>query len=178
MYYTNEGWFINLTNTIIPKEISGLLQLGESFSLPDSFDRKNSIMEFIKDIETYTKIHKFECQLRIRNMVIPELHNILRGKRSNDPIQEKLWSMMKSTISFRHKHLDIFFTKADKESIIIASDRHVYNNKIMALLNDKDTYMLVDKDSSPIIKRKLNEIFKKWLSKDYINKKVFYIKNK
>lgn len=77
---TKDGWFINLTNTIIPQEVSGLLQLGKRFSLPDMFDRKSSIMAFIKDIETYTNLHTFEIQHKIRDLLIPEFHNFIRQK--------------------------------------------------------------------------------------------------
>lgn len=81
---------------------------------------------------------------------------------------------MKSTVSFCKEHPDIFFTRVDKGNITVAMDRQVYNNKMLALLNDKDTYSLVDKDPSPGIERKLNEILKKWLSKEYITKKKFF----
>jgi len=39
--HTNEKWFLNLSNSVIPKEVSTLLQLGDRFSLPMYHDRSS-----------------------------------------------------------------------------------------------------------------------------------------
>lgn len=38
--YTNKKWFINLINTVIPINVSNLLQLGGNFCLPIDRNRK------------------------------------------------------------------------------------------------------------------------------------------
>lgn len=49
---TNKKWFINLTDTDIPSNVSNLLQLRSNFSLPINNDKKLAIHEFIKNIES------------------------------------------------------------------------------------------------------------------------------
>jgi len=53
----NKKWFINLSDKVIPHEVSMLLQFGDRFCLPNSINKKTAIHEFIKDIESNMKYH-------------------------------------------------------------------------------------------------------------------------
>jgi len=47
--HTNNKWFINLSNTLIPKQVSNLLQLGGNFGLPiDKFSKKKLYMNLLR----------------------------------------------------------------------------------------------------------------------------------
>jgi len=72
--HTNKKWFLNLTDTTIPQEVSSLLQLGERFCLPSHLNKKSAIHEFIKDIESNSALHKSKNQTLIRNIVIPQFY--------------------------------------------------------------------------------------------------------
>lgn len=67
---------------------------------------------------------------------------------------------------------DIFFTRADKGNVTVAINRDMYNEKMLVLLNDKDTYDVIKR--SFIIEKKLNNLLKEWLKKNYINKKDYF----
>jgi len=58
--HTNKKWFLNLSNSVIPEEVSTLLQLGERFSLPmyHDGDKKLAIHEFIKNVESDLALRK------------------------------------------------------------------------------------------------------------------------
>jgi len=45
-----EKWFVNISNTVIPNDVIGLLQLGEGFCLPPD-NKMNLLIEYIKHIE-------------------------------------------------------------------------------------------------------------------------------
>jgi len=47
--------FINLSDTDIPTTVSNLLQLGGNFCLPLGINKKNTVHEYIKDIETFNQ---------------------------------------------------------------------------------------------------------------------------
>jgi len=51
----------------------------------------------------------------------------------------------------------------------------MYNDKVLGLLNNKDTYEVVNKDPSKNIEKKLNNLLKEWLKKNYINKKDYFL---
>jgi len=74
---TNDKWFINLSNKIIPLEVSNILQLGEGFSFPIYNNKKEAVIEFIKDIEGKELRHNNNQRLKIRNKVIIQLQKFM-----------------------------------------------------------------------------------------------------
>lgn len=70
------NWFVNLSNTDIPVEVQGLLQLGEGFRLPITDNKEYIITEYIKHIEnnirTFNQTIKSEC----RNLFTPILEKL------------------------------------------------------------------------------------------------------
>jgi len=93
---TNNKWFINLSDTEVPLEVSKLLQLGNNFSLPTHLNKKTAIHEFIKDIESNKK-YNIKQLLTIRNKVIPHLHSFLDKKTKKNITEKTLISAHKST---------------------------------------------------------------------------------
>jgi len=70
---TNKKWFINLSNDYIPLEVSNLLQLGEGFSIPFFKNKKQSVIEFIKDFESTGFRGNNNQKLKIRNTVVTNI---------------------------------------------------------------------------------------------------------
>lgn len=77
---TNEKWFYNLTDTNIPTDVSRLLQMGCNFCLPISFDKRNAIYGFIKDLESINNMNIALRLTPIRNMAIPLLLDFISKK--------------------------------------------------------------------------------------------------
>jgi len=168
--HTNESWFINLSNSHIPKQVSNLLQLGDKFSLPIVSNKKQAIHEVIKDMENNIKNFHVENQTRMRNTIIPQFHKFLHIKPPKNNITERLTHLLKNTIKFNRNNPDIIFTRADKGNITVALNRSSYLKKMEELLEDTITYTIVKKDPSSSIERKLNGIIKKWYAEEYISK--------
>jgi len=171
---TNKKWFINLSNSHIPKEVSNLLQFGDKFSIPAHYNKKLAIHEIIKDLENNIKNCHIENQSRIRNMITPQFHKFLHLKPPKNILNEKLLTLYKHTIDFKQKNRDIIFTRADKGNITVALDKNTYIKKMEMLLEDTNTYILIKKDPSISIEKKVNGMIKKWLDNEYITKKEMF----
>ncbi|XP_018361330.1 PREDICTED: uncharacterized protein LOC108760048, partial [Trachymyrmex cornetzi] len=168
---TNKKWFINLTDVNIPTEVSNLLQFGNNFNLPDSNNKVKQIREFIKDIESSTNKNSNNLALitQIRNIAIPEFHQFLHNNNNINNADKKINKMLRFTTNWCNNNKDIIFTRADKGNATVALELKFYNNKVLELLSDSETYAVVRKNPSSIIEKNLNDMLKKWHKKDYIN---------
>lgn len=171
---TNEKWFINLTDTIIPTNVTNLLQLGSKFCLPFNNDKKLAIHEFIKDMEGNSTSNNIKNLKTLRSNLVPKLSNFLHGKSKFNSIQNELINMHKCTKKFCHDNPDILFTRADKGNVTVAMTKKYYTDKMEDLLNDNSTYSIIKKNPSLKIEKELNDTLKKWLKKGYISNKEYY----
>jgi len=174
--HPNDKWFINLTNSPIPHEVTALLQFGERFCLPSYLNKKTAIHEFIKDIESNTAFHNhnFNKQTLVRNISIPRFYNFLKCKPSTNPIDSKLIYLHNVTKRFCRENQNIIFTRADKGNVTVAMNKEFYIHKIEEILNDEHTYTVVTRNPIKSIENNLNNILKHWLQKNYITKQQFY----
>lgn len=172
---TNNHWFINLSNNIIPKEVSNLLQLGGKFSLPILNNKKKAIHEFIKDVESNNKKYNISNQISIRNTSIPLFHFYIIIKNHRYP-ERQLLQCYTNTLQFCRTNPNIIFTRADKGNVTVVLDRKTYISKIEGILNDSKSYTVVKKNSVKKLKieKTLNDLLKKWLEKDFISKKEYF----
>jgi len=157
----NKRWFVNLSNSHIPSQVSNLLQFGEKFSLPAHYHKKQAIHEIIKDVESNIKSSHIVNQTRIRNIIIPQFHRFLHIKSPKNTINEKLIALHNYTMDFQRKNPEIIFTRTDKGNITVALNKNDYFKKMELLLEDTNTYSLIKKDPSNFIEKKLNGIIKK-----------------
>jgi len=172
--HTNQEWFKNLSNKNIPVEVSNLLQLGDTFSLPNNINKKNTIHEFIKDTESIVKSQVSIFLPVIRKIAIPQLHSFLHGTTKNTNIDEQINSLLNTTIQFCKNNPDIIFTRADKGNVTVALDKTSYTKNIEEILSDESTYTIIKKNPCKILERNLNETLKNWHKKEYISKKEYF----
>jgi len=174
--HTNKKWFLNLSNSTIPTEVSTLLQMGDRFSIPIYQDKnkKTAIHEFIKDVESDLALKKSEKQTFIRNMAIPQLYKFLKSIPSSDPHVTRLAHLYNVTKRYLQDNPNIIFTKADKGNITVALEKCSYIEKVEELLKDVNTYTVIKKNPTKAIENTLNNTLKIWLSKDYISKSQYF----
>jgi len=166
----NDKWFINLSNSPIPSEVTKLLQLGNKFSLPIVSNKKIAIHETIKDIGSNIKSFHLENQTRIRNTIIPQFYKFLHLQTPKNTATELLTSLTNYTKKFVCENPEIIFTRADKGNITVALNKNDYIKKMEELLNYTTTYTLITRDPSTSVEKKLNDLLKHWYNKEYINK--------
>jgi len=166
----NDKWFINLSNHNIPSDVTKLLQLGEGFSFPFFKNKKESVIEYIKDFEGMGFRGNNSQKLKIRNTVVTQLHKFMNNEQQMDEVQRELMRLLKKTKSFCKDNSNIIFTKADKGNITVALDRDHYINSINILLQDKSTYETIQKNPVKNVEQRLNNILKRWHSLGFVSK--------
>jgi len=171
---TNDKWFINLSKSMIPTEVSSLLQLRGKFSLPIQLNKKHIVHEFIKDIERNSFFHETNKQILIRNTAIPLLYKLINHNSVTSLSNKKVTHLLNITKKFCKNNDNLIFTKTDKGNVTIAMDRCFYIDKIEELLNDKNTYTIVKKNPIKSIEANLNSTVKNWLQKEYISKQQYF----
>jgi len=170
----NKKWFINLSDKVIPKEVSLLLQFGDRFCLPNSINKKTAIHEFIKDIESNVKYHNYDKLTAIRNIAIPQFYKYLKSSPKQNGLDNKIINMYNITERFCKNNKDIIFTRADKGNMTVAMQRSFYIERMEEMLSDEDTYSVIRKNPIKNIENTLNNILKKWLQCNYITKQQYY----
>ena len=170
----NDSWFINTTKTVIPRDVVGLLQFGDRFSLPFDGNKNKLIFEFIKDIESnIIKCNENE-RLEIRNHIVPKLNDFIENEFSYSSFDKKLLQLYKFNTKFQKDNPDLLFTRADKGNITVVMSKENYIDKMNVVLQDTDTYIEIKKDPIKKIESDLNNILKTFLNKEYITRQQYY----
>jgi len=175
---TNDKWFINLSNQSIPTDVTKLLQLGEGFSFPFFKNKKETVIEFIKDFEGTGFRNNNTQKLKIRNTVVTQLQKFMHNNQGSENIQDELIRLQKTTNLYFKNNKNIIFTKADTGNVTVALDRAHYFDSINLMLNDQTTYEKVQKNPVKNLEQRLNIILKRWLSLGFITKEeLFSLRN-
>jgi len=174
LHHTNNKWFVYLSQSVIPQEVSTLLQFGDRFCLPTYINEKHAIHEFIKDIESNNVLHNSNKGILIRNIAIPQLHKFLKNSPPINPTDAKLVHSLNITKQFCLNNNNIIFTRTDKGNITVAMEKTIYINRVEELLKDGNTYMVINRNPIKFIELNLNNVLKKWLQNNYISKQQFY----
>jgi len=152
---TNDKWFINLSNYSIPTDVTKLLQLGEGFSFPFFKNKKEMVIEFIKDFEGRGFRNNNTQKLKIRNTVVTQLQKFIHNNQGSESIQDELIRLLKTTKSYCKNNTNVIFTKADKGNVTVALDRAHYFDSINLMLNDETTYERIQKNPVRNLEQKL-----------------------
>jgi len=139
-----DKWFINSSNVLIPKEVIGLLQLGEGFCLsPDN--KSDLFIQYIKHIEN--NFSRFKQQQSCVNNLRFQLFNFLKPlhklehSRSNTDLQ--VLDAVSATKKFIKDHPKVLFTRADKGNTVVVLNKRNYMSKMKTCLSDSDTYTIL-----------------------------------
>lgn len=93
-------WFINLSSSEFPVAVSGLLQLGERFCLPQPFNHEPTVIEFIKNIESSLRSLDNERRIELRNRFVPLLEKFLHMPTRRDNVDRSIVSALSATKEF------------------------------------------------------------------------------
>jgi len=135
-----DKWFVNYSGMEIPIEVSKLLQMGGKFCLPVNDDKKSTIFEFIKDLESNSNKHIAGYLDSIRSSVLLPLKEFISHNKQPTVTEAKIKDLLNKTRVFVRNHPAIIFTRADKGNVTVALRRVDYINKIEEILSDTDTY--------------------------------------
>jgi len=107
-----DKWFVNLSNVNIPTYVFNLLQLGNKFNLLVDVNKKPTVHEFIKDIES--NIKRLDRELNMKN-TIPQFHKFLHSKTHENIWNNRILDMTKKLHYFATKILISFSSAQIKE---------------------------------------------------------------
>jgi len=161
-----EKWFTNTSGKNIPKEVIGLLQLGENFCLPSSNTDRDTV-ECIKSFENSLNRIRSNNRNTLRNTLFPLIKNIKNDNKSS--LDLDILASVSSTKKFIVNNPDVIFTKADKGNTTVALDRMDYIKKMEINLSDNNTYISVQRNPINKIIEELKRTLKRWLQNDYIS---------
>jgi len=170
----NQNWFINLSGYNIPDEVSYLLQLGEGFSVPAFKNKKELVIEFIKDLEDKGLAHNDEQKLKIKDLAINKLQKFIKNEQYLNDTQKKILHLIRITRPFCKENQNIIFTKADKGNVTVALNRIHYYDSMNKLLADKTTYEIIHKNPVKNIESKLSNLLKRWFTLGFITKQELF----
>jgi len=165
-----EKWFINTRNSAIPKEIIGLLQLGEDFCLPPT-NISDSTIQCIKHIENnFSRLQGYNCIHTLRNQIFPFISNLKKIEKNNrNETENKLVAASNITRKYITNNPDILFTRADKGNTVVAFDRIEYTSKMEDCLSDTNTYTILQRNPANKLLINLKELLKRWINSKYIS---------
>jgi len=161
-----DKWFINASDTSVPKKVIGLLQLGENFCLP-SLNKDNDIVECIKSVENNFNIHKINNCNTFRNRLFPFIKDIKND--NNSKLDFDILASVSFTKKFTKHNPDVIFTRADKGNTTVALDRLEYIKKMENNLSDINTYTFMQRNPINKLIEELKRTLKGWLQKEYIS---------
>jgi len=160
-----EAWFVNASNTSVPDEVIGLLQLGEDFCLP-SHNKDRDIVEYIKSIENNFNKLRLRNSNTFRNKLFPLIKSIKNNGTSK--MDTEILAAVSITKRFVLNNPNVIFTRADKGNTVVALDRMEYINKMEINLADSNTYTRIQRNPINKITEHLKKTLKRWLQKEYI----------
>jgi len=109
-----DKWFINTSGTHIPKDVIGLLQLGENFCLP-SLNKDKDVVECIKSVENNFNRHRINNINNFRNLLFSLIKDTKNDSKSR--LDLDILASVSSPKKFIKYNSDIIFTRADKGKI-------------------------------------------------------------
>ncbi|XP_011858700.1 PREDICTED: uncharacterized protein LOC105556227, partial [Vollenhovia emeryi] len=168
----NNKWLINLSPIQIPPQVQSLLQLAERFCLP-VINKNKIIPEVIKSIEN--NVHRFPIDKReiIRGRSFPIINNIAYHINHTSENERFLLDSVQKTRDFLHDNPNIIVTRADKGHTTVIMERDMYTNKMLTLLNDRETYNIVKKDPTKKLIGSLHELLARWKKMNYIDETTY-----
>lgn len=161
-------WIENTTNTNIPDYLERTLMLGPNFNVhvPDS----TPYVKLISEMESGIKLKenaddiRSEMTLAISNYI--NYHKQPRHRRDDWIIKD-----IRKSQKFLKDHPELIITRADKGSKTVILSSNEYDEKMMGLLSDTQTYKQLRSDPTSRITKSINNIVDSWLEHKYIDKR-------
>lgn len=165
----DESAVINLTEIIIPEDVTKLLSLGPKVCV--AYELNNApVLKLIADVESY--IRRMGVGTEEKDVIRNEISYISsRYMRKN--IHQKyemtvLKEMLVKTEKFLKENKEICFLQADKGKKSVIMNRSEYINKVLELLSDDTTYEPMATDPTKKVTAMIAKLVKRLGSEKHI----------
>jgi len=158
----------NLTQKIIPEEVESVLKLGPKFCFAPT---KIPLQRIITDVEyaiskcKATSEEKQETRIKVAN----HLRRVCNSEKYHRKRRTQNMDPNERTKQFLQENDDILILKADKGNATVLMDKSEYHQKVLDLLENKNTYMQIS-DPTSRLERENNDIVKELYKKKYIDR--------
>lgn len=160
----------NCTDLVIPNYANIILGLNGNFGLTYNHGRA-PIIRTIASIEANIRrndVISFHEAKLIRTEMTNIVTNYLYKQKLT--IFERFVSLyVRKTRSFLKDNDDIIVDRSDKGNKTVILTKDMYENKMMELIDDAETYKPLTRDPTLRIPSKMNKIITTWLASEYID---------
>ncbi|XP_055604770.1 uncharacterized protein LOC129753003 [Uranotaenia lowii] len=169
----NHRAFFNSTTVEVPQPVQLLLSLG-SFALPSTNNKPSTFYHLIADIVGIIETTEDEeVKVRNRSAAANQIMNHIHAHRNNtgcNPSDNFYKTAIIATRQFLKSYPNIIVLEADKGNITVMMNREDYDRKMLALIEDQNTYSSLTRDPTTGFQTKNNEFAKRLADLKLINR--------
>ncbi|XP_055590666.1 uncharacterized protein LOC129742749 [Uranotaenia lowii] len=170
----NHRAFFNSTTVEVPQPVQLLLSLGSKFALPSTNNKPSTFYHLIADIEGIIETTEDEeVKVRNRSAAANQIMNHIHAHRNNtgcNPSDNFYKTAIIATRQFLKSYPNIIVLEADKGNITVMMNREDYDRKMLALIEDENTYSSLTRDPTTGFQTKNNEFAKRLADLKLINR--------
>lgn len=190
------NWIENISNEELPEYVLRIMCLGPMFAVPyfkvgsEKFGFKpvplEKIIVTIEDkirnepLVVVSKIREGICSaiqryhMQVKRNQVPENIQVVSNRRFSDGwFMNNFKQDLKNTIIFCKRNKHIKFIKADKSNKTVVISRNDYDQKMLDLLSDKNTYKKVARSLVSSQMKKNNCVVNFWFKEGFIEENFF-----
>lgn len=162
--HTQEGWFKNLTDVVIPSNVSTFLALGKKFSVPVSA-KEIPINKLITDVEDIISKTPENGRDILRNQITNIITNHIH---KNQNIKFQTDKMYKDTKRFLKDNPELVILDSDKGSVTVVMKIQEYEQKMYTLINS-NSFKTIQRDPTTTVQNKSNQLITALHENGYID---------
>jgi len=166
-------WIVNKSSSVIPEDILNFLSLGGKFGLPvnikDGNDRKNTILDVIKNVEASIHIFPEAMMDNVRSMIVNSLNRNVHANKHLSYMDRYIYDEFNKCRKFLKNNKDVLVTTADKGQVTVIMDYSDYIIQMSDIFKDDSTYRSLNKNPIKKISRDLEGMIKNWLDNKLID---------
>lgn len=166
-----EKWLVNLSDTVLPPKVQATLQLGQKFNLPTT-NKQSIINSTICSVEASIHNISEENQINARNSLVNILSNYKYNSSKPSPSDQHLLDSLKTTKKYLKNHPELLVASADKGNVTVIIATEQYNQKMLELLDDSETYIRIKKDKTASTQENANQLISTWERFGFITKNL------
>lgn len=141
-----EKWFVNLTDTVIPKEFKWILSFGKKFALTTQH-KEFPIFKLISDVEECIKTIDDDYQKEVTRAKITNIiTNTLNRGETHTALQKAIVKIHSDCIKFLKQSKHIIIVRADKGGATVAMQKTDYDEKMNEIFCNPASYIELKKN--------------------------------
>lgn len=168
----NEDFCINMSGKEIPKEVTQLLGLGQSFATPVARN-ETPFLELFANTNDIIDSSESDQKSYVRTLITNDYVQYMRKQDKFNPDDSRIRRLVSITNKYLRENPDIYVVNSDKGQKTVIMTRQMYEAKMTEHLQDKNVYIPIPNsktDINNVLKRRNNDIIEELYVKGQITK--------